>query len=160
MKLRLPNNIHSIQDINQLLLELHEYMAWYGQSSVRKQVEVEMAEPPTISALTQELLADWHGKKSMSAKTIEKLVFALEDLKNDAPRVSITLAAPAGRKLKIQLVRWCRSNLDEHALVEFGFDKSLLGGMVVRYKSHIYDWSFRRKIVENRYDFIKALRDV
>lgn len=160
MKLKLPDNIHSTQDINQLLLELHEYMAWHGQSNVRKQVEVELAEPPAISALTQDVLEGWHGKKSMSAKTIEKLIFALEDLKEDAPRVSITLAAPPGRKLKTQLARWCRSNLDERALIEFGFDKSLLGGMVVRYKSHIYDWSFRRKIVENRYEFIKALRNV
>ena len=74
--------------------------------------------------------------------------------------MSITLAAPAGAGLKRTLAEWCRQNIDENLLVHFDFNATLLGGMVVNYGSRIFDWSFRRRILEDRAKFPEVLRRV
>ena len=45
-------------------------------------------------------------------------------------------------------------------LVNFQFNATILGGMVVRYGSHVYDWSFRRQILAKRDTFPEVLRRV
>jgi F0F1-type ATP synthase delta subunit len=45
-------------------------------------------------------------------------------------------------------------------LVDFKFNSTMLGGMVVQYGSHIYDWSFRQRILDARDKFPEVLRSV
>jgi F0F1-type ATP synthase delta subunit len=84
----------------------------------------------------------------------------LEDYLETAPHISITLAAPASKKLKQALMDWCRTNINADILVDFSFNSSLLGGLVVRYGSHIYDWSFKRQLMANLSKFPEVLRRV
>jgi len=58
------------------------------------------------------------------------------------------------------LVNWCRENIAPNILITFQFNATLLGGMVIRHGSNIFDWSFRRQILAARNNFPEVLRRV
>jgi F0F1-type ATP synthase delta subunit len=91
---------------------------------------------------------------------LDKLIETLEDYGTSAPIITITLAAPAPNSLKKTLIDWCRKNIAPNALIDFRFNATMLGGMVVQYGSRIYDWSFRRQILAARDKFPEILRNV
>lgn len=160
MKLKLPADIVSSQDLNELILEIKQYSSWHSHNSVKKQAGAKSSQLPDLSKVAGDIIDSFHGKKEPSVKSLDKLIEALEDYKDTAQTITVTLAAPPHPKLKSQLTDWCRKHLREEVLVDFSFDSTLLGGMVVRSGSHIYDWSFRRQILLNRYQFTEVLRRV
>ncbi len=160
MKLKLPANVASYQDLSQLLLELQHYRQWQTQAQVKQQVEASSGLAPELSDNAATIIDEWHNGKQPSVKTLDQLIDSVQELKDSSPTISITLAAPSGPKLKAQLASWCRDNLDPNALIDFSFDSTILGGMVVRWNSHIYDWSFRTKILSNKKRFTEVLRHV
>lgn len=160
-QLKLPNSISSRQDLTALILEIREYAKWYGHVSVKQQVGVgQMGEPPAVSDAAAEMLAGLNSGQPVTRELLDKLIEDLEEFGNNAPTLSITLAAPASNPLKAQLVGWCRETIAPDILVNFRFNSTLLGGMVIRYGSRIYDWSFRRQILTNRAKFAEVLRRV
>lgn len=161
MKLQLPNSISSQQDVTALLLELRGYANWYSHASIKQRTGVTgTMEPPAVSDAAATVLNDWANGKTLTAPDLDDVMNALEQFKDTAPTISITLAAPATNSLKQTLVAWCRANIAPDVLVTFRFNSTLLGGMVVRYGSHIFDWSFRRQILANRQHFPEVLRRV
>lgn len=161
MKLNLPDTTYSAQDVQTLMLEVREYARWYAQTSIKKRVGGKAKlEQPTISAAAAELIHDWSIKKPLSTHSLDELIAALDNFKDNSPTMTIVLAAPPTGAIKKQLVSWCRANLTPNVLVQFEFNTTLLGGMVVRIGSHIYDWSFRRQILENRMQLPEVLRNV
>jgi hypothetical protein len=145
--LQLPATVLSVQDIESLIVEIKDYGKWLSHNSVKQKMNISgSTQQPDMTAAAQVLIAgagaDWEG-----------LIADLQDLRDNAPRLTITLAAPAGGELKRTLAAWCRSNIEPDVLVSFQFNSTLLGGMVVRYGSHIFDWSFRRQILDKRSAF-------
>jgi F0F1-type ATP synthase delta subunit len=84
----------------------------------------------------------------------------LREFEESAPHITLTLAAPAPNGLKKTLISWCRDNIDKNILVDFKFNATILGGMVVVYGSRIFDWSFKRQILAAREKFPEVLRNV
>lgn len=161
MKLRLPNSVSSQQDVTVLALEIHEYARWFSHNAIKEQVHAKRASaPPPISPAAIELIQTWSAKKLLSQQILDELIQALEKFKNTAPSLTITLAAPAAGDLKQTLVAWCRANVEPNILVTFRFNSTLCGGMVVRYGSHVFDWSFKRQILAARAGFPEVLRRV
>lgn len=161
MELKLPNSIFSRQDLKALIMEIRQYAGWVGQNTVKKKVTgQEISESPAISGPAAEMVEQWHTQKQPSRDSLDELVAALERLDAAAPRLTITLAAPASGNLKQNLVNWCRQNIAKDILVDFRFNSTILGGMVISYGSHIFDWSFRRQILAGRGRFPEALRRV
>jgi hypothetical protein len=126
------------------------------------------ADTPTLTPAAKILLASWaaqvnagtNGGQALTSANLDELVLELQDIIDMAPTITITLAAPASAGIKKSLVTWCRANIAPDALVSFGFNATLLGGMVVRFGSHLYDWSFRRQILQNRAKIPEVLRRV
>lgn len=160
MKLTLPSSVTSPQDVDDLVLEVREYARWFAHNEVKRRAGAEPAEAPAISPAAKQVIRDWHGDKSVTDKRLDKLVRSLEDFKTDAPLMTITLAAPPSGDIRNTLITWCRQNIAENVLVNFRFNRTILGGLVVRFGSHIYDWSFRRAILDNRERFPEVLRNV
>lgn len=157
MKFSLPGGISSSQDLSGLVLELREYSRWLNHQNILKKVSSKNhVEPPAVSPALSELL---RGYKNESGD-IEELINALEKLKTDAPTITVTLAAPATKDIKKSLNDWFRKNIAPNILVSYQFNATLLGGMVVRAGSHIFDWSFRRQILAARDKFPEVLRNV
>lgn len=162
MKLKLPNSVYSPEQLTGLALEVKTYAHWASQTAIKKQVTGKTYQvAPEITPAANELLSSWFsGKKSSTLQDFDQLLEALEHIKNDAPRVSITVAAPAPESLRQQLVGWCRDNVDPDVLVSFSFNSTLLGGVVIRCGSRIFDWSFRKQILDNRATFPEILKHV
>lgn len=157
MNLKLPSTISSIQDLNSLIVELHECAKWLAHESVKKKAGATNASPaPETSEAARALMQEYGS----SAEKLEELIKELEKLGKSAKVITITLAVQPSNSVKSTLVRWCRTELAPDVLVNFTFNRSILGGMVVRAGSRVFDWSFRRKILENSDKFPEVLRRV
>lgn len=161
MKLNLPASVASSQDVTALQLELREYARWSAHEAIKKSAgSHKTSSAPVLSAAAQELLAAQGGKKGLSAGQLSDLIKELDSYARHAPTITFTLAAPAPAPVKASLVAWARRNIRDDLLVNFQFNATILGGLVVRYGSHVYDWSFRRQILANRAAFGEVLRRV
>jgi hypothetical protein len=161
MKLKLDDSVSSPQDLQALIGEVREYARWFSHNAVKRQLHAKSTtEQPELSPGAEALLRSWGAGTPLSQKSLDTLIAALVDFAASAPVVTITLAAPVSGSLKKSLVAWCRQNIAPVVLVNFQFNATLLGGMVVRYASHIFDWSFRRQILDNRAAFPEVLRRV
>jgi hypothetical protein len=161
VKLQLPDSVSSPQDLKALVLDVHEYAKWFAHASIKKKVAGgQMPAQPDLSAAATELLQTWAAKGPMTQENLDGLLADLADFEAKAPQIAITLAAPPSNGIKKTLVAWCRKNIAADILVNFDFNSTLLGGMVVRYGSHVFDWSFRRKILEEHSKFPGVLRNV
>jgi hypothetical protein len=161
VNVQLPSSISSVQDLTSLILEVHDYARWFSHTVVKMRVAgSQVPRPPALSPAATELLNELNTAKALNQKGLDELITWLEDCKTSAPSLTITLAAPAPGDLKQSLVTWCRQNIAPNTLVNFTFSSSILGGMVVRFGSHVFDWSFRRKILAERQRFPEILRSV
>ncbi len=164
MKLRLEETIASPQDLKAVSLEIREYARWYSHNAIKKRVRIHMkraaAEAPTISHAATAIIREWTKQNPLTQHGFDQLLAALETYARTAPQLTITLAAPPTAGLKKTLVARCRQNISPNMLVNFQFNSGLLGGMVVRSGSHVFDWSFRRQILESRQHFPEVLRNV
>lgn len=160
MKLKLDDSIASPQDLRALIAELHAYGNWLAHNDIKRRVGAGSKNPtPELSPAAKACLKSYVPTSAKAEAALEELVSELDRLSRKASIVTITLAAPAPGSLKKTLVAWCRENLSGDVLVSFQFNANLLGGMVVRSGSHIFDWSFRRAIMENRAKFPEVLRN-
>ena len=98
----------------------------------------------------------WNNNR-MNAYSYDR---TLEKYIKTAPSITITLVAPTTNDTRKTLVNWCRKNIAPNILVDFRFNTTILGGMVIRYGSHIFDWSFRRQLLNNSKNFSEILRHV
>lgn len=162
MSLTLPSNVWSPEDLKELVGDLKRYAKWLASYGIKQRVSGSNApaEPPTLSPLAVSMLHDLHDRHALSQAGVDKLIADLEAVEVVAPRVHFTFAAAPSNGLKKEFVKWCRDNISHDALVSFSFNATILGGMVVRYGSHIFDWSFRRQILANRAKFPEVLRRV
>ncbi|PKL31860.1 hypothetical protein CVV43_00180 [Candidatus Saccharibacteria bacterium HGW-Saccharibacteria-1] len=161
MKLRMPDSVASSQDINSIIIEVHEYAKWFNHESIKASVSAgHKSEPPVMSPITMQILREWEVKNPISQHSLDQLAEVLKDYIKNSPSITITLAAPPTGSIKASLVKWCRSNISSNILVDFQFNSTLMGGMVVRYGSRIFDWSFRRQLLTARSNFPEVLRHV
>lgn len=161
MKLVLPNSVSSLEDVRSLTMEIREYARWYAHNAIKKQVGAKnVTEGPALSPAAKELLRSWTDKQPPTTSRLDELITTLDHFKDTASTLTITLAAPASANLKQELVGWCRKNLASDVLVSFQFNSTLLGGMVVRCGSRIFDWSFRQQLLNNRKQFPEIFRHV
>lgn len=161
MDLNLPSDIASSQDIKSLIADIRKYANWYAQASVKAKLSAgKQSKPPALSEASVGLIESWAKAQKVSQASLGELISSLVDFEESAPHITITLAAPAPGTLKNKLIAWCRQNIAPNVLVDIRFNSTLLGGMVVRYGSHVYDWSFRRQILASRDKFPEVLRRV
>jgi len=159
MKLSLPSTVASLQDLNDIILDIREYAKWYSHNAIKKSGS-KKSEGPDISSTAKEILRQYSDSNNLNASGISELVEYLEKLKTNAPTISVTLASVPTSDLKKSIVEWSRSNLDPDTMVKFQFNATILGGIVVKCGSRIFDWSFRRKILDSRNKYPEILRNV
>jgi len=143
------------------MLEIRRYGVWQANYELKYKVTGKQAnDPPSVSESTNILIQQWHGENQITKESISELISALDHFAQSTKRISVTLAALPAGNIRRTIVEWCRQNIDPNILVEFKFNSAICGGMVVRYGSHIYDWSFRRQILASIDKFPEALRSV
>jgi hypothetical protein len=158
--LQLPSKIATPQQIEDVIMDLEKYAKWFSQASIKMKGKIEIGDPPQISNEAVKLLDQVTSADDITTKKIDGLINSLLDIKDDSPRLTLTLAARPTQDTKVQLIEWCRTNLSDQVLVDFKMDRRLLGGMTVQYGSHIYDWSFQKLINQNADKLPGMLRNV
>lgn len=151
MKLKISEDIISPQDLQAVITELKQYSKWLIHNEVKLRV-INKKDPnePLLSIEASDLLNQWFNNQQLSATSLSKLVVSLDEYLVNANTIRITLAGMPSSGLKKRLTKWCRQSLSPSVLIDFRYNRSLLGGMVVNCGSHIYDWSFRRKILNSK----------
>ena len=161
MKPNLPESIHTMQDLSSVQREIQEYSKWFAHDSIKRRTGTKhQHDAPLLSPAAEGLLDDWTEKNTLTQKQIDLLVAELANYRHNSKIITITLAGPPTTNVKKTLVLWCRKNISPNVLVNFDFNRTLLGGLVVRFDSQIYDWSFRRQIMTNQQNFPGVLRNV
>lgn len=165
MKFELPAIISSTQDLSNLIIEIGGYARWFAKDAIRRRVSTKKRkkhsnDEPVLSSAASEVIRNWSSSNPMTSLSLNKLVKTLEKSKASASVIAITLAAPPTNEVKTKLVAWCRKNIAPDVMVSFNFNTTILGGMVVRSGSRIFDWSFKRQILAARESFPEVLRRV
>lgn len=161
MTLRLPSDVISPQDLKAVIMEIRAYSRWVIHTQTRQHVTAKATDPaPAVSPASVSIVRAWQGTQPLTQESLEALLAELSAFESSAPRAAITIAAPPSRNLKQQLIVWCREYIAHDILITFSFNATLLGGIVIRYGSHVYDWSFRRQILAARAHFPEVLRRV
>lgn len=159
--IKLPDTVCSPQDITVLILEIKEYARWYEHETVKQRTGVQTSSTqPILSVTTTAVLRDFGAGTRLQPAQLEIIIRELEQYKKIAPTITLTLAAPVPEPVKAVLTAWCRRELSPTLLVSFEFNRTLLGGIVVRYGSHVYDWSFRRALLTSSVKFTEVLTRV
>lgn len=160
MEFRLPEDIYSPEHLDTCLVKLQQYTAILRQKEHRSKMKIDgpMVTEDELAGNLEKLLNSAGLGKNPTSSSIETLIEALEKFRQSAAVVHITLAAMPGPGLKKQLAEWMRKNLYHNLLVSFSFNRELVGGMVVRTASHIYDFSWRARLHEHRDVIPKILR--
>lgn len=161
MKLTLPNSISSQQDLAALINEIKQYEKWWTHNDIKLRVHAAKGTPPPVlSEGALQMVRAASGGKLLNRTALDLLLRELDAYHRTSKTMTLTLAAPAPKSTRAVLVEWCRANIDPSILVNFEFNSTLCGGMVVRYGSHVFDWSFRRQILASRGNFPEVLRRV
>lgn len=158
---KLPPSVISQQDLAALTQEIRQYTVWYSHNSIKQRVNAKKGTPaPDLSPAALELIRSVSNKKLLTQSILDNLLTYLERLQKNSHHMTITLAAAPSVSTKQTLTTWCRDNISDQLLVTFKFNSQILGGMIIQYGSHMYDLSFRRKILENTAAFPEVLRRV
>ncbi len=163
MKIDLPQTVSSTEDLMALTLEIREYATWFSQTAnaARAGVSSDQKPQPQLSPAALDVLRQAKGDAhELTPDLLDSLTTLLDRMRAHAKTMTITLAAPATNEVKNELVAWMRANIAPDVLITFRFNSLLLGGMVVRFGSRIFDWSFRRTILNERHRVGEVLRNV
>lgn len=147
--LHLPVDVYSPQQTSSLLLELHSYAGSLRQLAIKARVDgkTEM-ELPELSSLLANLINSCSVAEADLAG-LENLHKTLTDALKKAPIMHITLSALPARTLKRRLTVWFRTQIHPLSMLTFTGRSDIGGGIILQAGSHLYDHSFRQRILAN-----------
>jgi len=161
MEIKLPTSIVSLNDLMDLIAEISSYLSWYNHQQIKSKVSKKASKDQyNLSPTAANLIRDSLANKQITSKDIESLIAKLKQLKDKSTTVTITLAAIPSPGIKKTLTSWCRDNISDKALINFNFNREILGGMVIKTNNHIYDWSIRRQLIASKDKLAEALSHV
>jgi hypothetical protein len=154
----LPGAVYSPQMLEAVTYEIRQYLEWYRQTKVQKEVGAKSAPEPTHSAETALVIEAWLANRTATVEAVEELVEFLANLK--LPQVHIMLAAMPNRAQRTALVDWFRNSTTPQLLVSFVADRNLGGGIVVRTPNHIYDYTWKQQLIAGREKIAGIIKSV
>lgn len=154
----LPDTISSSEDLVALIMEVRSYAKWFALYVNAAKTGVTPQHPqPELTATATATIRSAAQNGALNPALLDTLISDLEAIHKNARSITITLAAPAPNEVKRDIVAWARANIAEDALINFRFNAQIVGGMIVRAGSRIFDWSFKKSIMENRSKLAETL---
>lgn len=162
MQSNLPAAIVSSQDLTLVIREIQEYTAWATHETIKYKTGLKkpLSPQPPLTPAATEIVSNWGRDQGATADSYRRLIETLEKTLKNSPSITITLAGPPPQKVKESLVMWCRNNIAPNIFVTFKFNRTLLGGMVVRAGSQVHDWSLHRTLMKHGRKFTEVLNNV
>jgi hypothetical protein len=155
---KLPSSVYSPALIESVVYETGEYLDWYREARVHKTVGAKAAEEPSFTGETVQTIEAWFDGKKPTVTGIEQLLTHLRGL--DLPVVHVTMAALPNHTQRASLVDWFRVQVSPDVLIAFVADRNLGGGVMVRTPNHVFDYSWRQKLVAGRDKLAGIIKNV
>jgi hypothetical protein len=144
----LPREIHSPELLDGVVYELEQYLDWYRQAKIHQKVGISPQTEPTYSNETAKVIEAWFAINKASVGSLEQLVAHLRTFKPTV--VHVTLAALPNHAQRAQMLDWFRGLGGPNLMLSFVADRNIGGGVVVRTTNHMFDFSWRQRLVEGR----------
>ena len=161
MKFSLPAELISTEDVKSVIYELKLYRSQLRSRIIKKRVTNRLGKTDLeLSLAAKAVLSRYFGRSEPTPAGLEQLLLTLDNELSNMPQIRLVLADVPTPKLKRDITDWFRQNVSPDLLIDFRFSSSILGGMVISAGSHIYDWSYRRQILDNKSAFAGVLRRV
>lgn len=152
----LPSNIYSPDHLSELVLELGGLRsALQDASALIKTGSKKQIEPFELSPV----LADWLDAAQVKANDMAALSDLHSQLKlllSRSPVAHIMFATAPNASVKRQITEWFRQQISPYALLTFSARRDLCGGLVLQAGSHVYDFSFKRQLLENKQKIVEV----
>jgi hypothetical protein len=159
MAFELPSAVYSPQMLESVKYEIDEYLDWYRQTKIQKQVGAKSSSAqPNHSPETQLVIEAWLEGKPATVESLDALVEHLQKLK--LPEVHVMLAALPNREQREALVNWFRTNTTPHLLLSFVADRNLGGGTVIRTPNRVFDFTWKQELLNGRDKIAGIVRNV
>ena len=148
--LTLPVDVYSPDQLSELVIELQGTIDGLRDAAARAKTNAAaQTYKPDISAELEQLLSQ-NRIDLTNIAALETLAKDLQLVLEKSPSVHMLLAATPVRTMKRQFVTWFRTEIHPLTLVTFAARGDLGGGAIVQAGSHLYDFSFRRRLLDNK----------
>jgi hypothetical protein len=148
VELHLPLDLHSPDQVSSVLVELQKYRGEQRDATVRAKAGGK-AEKPEMSETLENLLR-LSNVAHDNGPGLEALAKQLAGILKAAPVMHVLLAGPPNRTFKRQLTVWFRTQVHPTSLLTFAARADIGGGIILQAGSHMYDYSFRGAILDNK----------
>lgn len=144
MKFELPPQLATPQAISVCLAELVQVQEALRSSSLAKRAGATGRPSPRLSLSpdAQELLKNAATPGKVTLSELGMAIEFLQQVQQEAPVVTVTLAAEASYDQQRTLAAWFQKLSSQTVLCRFATDASIAGGVVVRTPRRMYDFSF------------------
>jgi hypothetical protein len=162
MKVILSEDIISGEDLRSVIEELKDYQDFIRHGHIRQHVSKRAGSKsgPDLSRGASEMLSQAMEHHPLNLEELDHLISELEAVYIKALQLKIILAAVPNGAIKRLLTSWIRQNLNDYSLIDFSYNQSLLGGMVVMIGSRIFDFSLRRELLVAQPKLNEMIADV
>lgn len=144
-RLRLPNAVVGEIEIARLRRELNGLNDFFVSS--RSRAGGTAVQPPKLSRLLDQLAKD-NQVNLLEEADRAKLLGALDQIQQQAPRLQISFATEPQPKSLEPILGWLRQNIHPHALVQVGLQPAIAAGCIVRTPNKVFDLSLRSSLKE------------
>jgi hypothetical protein len=139
----LTQNLVSPDQVQSALLDLETYRQARAEAGLKsktaKAAEAEI--PDSLAGLLTGELTEAH---------LDEVRTWLKALQAKAPVIHIGLPGVPSEALRRALAHWFRERIDPTILLDFEVDRELAGGFVLRVGGQLYDYSFRKRLLDKK----------
>jgi len=148
MSFSLPDSVVKHHDLQRALEQLNESL------SRNETIDQVVASSPVIN----ELVAT--NPDYNSTEMLRELRDHVQSILDASPLFDIILAATPHDTFLIEITRWFRNRIHPTALLRVNVRRAIGGGIVVRSKNRIFDFSLRPQILANSSKVAEVVRRV
>jgi len=153
VKLTLPDNISSPDQLLDFVDNLTAYQSYIRRLNVANKVKVghpAKIEAPAMPVELISFLDTQFGDEGATIERLEKIKDFFLELRKDSPTVHIMMAFLPTTSERIMMTHWFRENIAPNILLNFSQNSDVIGGLIVRTKTKIFDLSFRTILLSNQ----------
>lgn len=147
----LPTGIYSPEQLKACGLELDEVVSWRRRQEIKERGGIANGHNSRIhlSADLSQLIGGEAALAHLGSAQLEALQAQIRSWLKQ-PVTHITLPVPPSGPTKTAFVTWFRKEISPSALLKFEVNRNIVGGLIIRTPSRIFDLSFRTLLVKNK----------
>lgn len=151
--LKLPDTISSPDQIMAFIEDLADYQAYIRKLNVAAKVKVDSPsglESPSMPIELVEFLKSQFGNEEVAIARLEEIKTFFKEVKASCPSIHIMMAYLPTVSERAEIVHWFRNNIAENILINFTQNSDVIGGLLIRTRTKIFDMSFRTVLLANK----------